>query len=157
MLINLFLTLNTYLIFHTKVLVMFMVFLPTKFFLSTPITQDVSTTNCRDAVLQSTPKELLFFMYVLAPKISEMHVHVLRSDTVATTSYVCTAQGPLLASLRIKFQLRPVTLVQRYFSRGKRQILELVHWGFSYKIWTTGQKNNLGECENLFYSALKVN
>ena len=55
---------------------------------------------------------MLFFTYVLAPKISEMYVHVLRSDTVATTSDVCTAQGPLLASVHIKFQLRPVTLFQ---------------------------------------------
>jgi len=123
-----------------------MVFPPTKIFLSTPITQDVTTINCRDAVLKSTPKELLFFTYVLAPKISGIYVHVLRSDTVATTSDVHTAQGPLLASVHIKFQPRPVTLVQRYFSRGKTQILELVNCGFSYKIWTTGRKYNLGEC-----------
>jgi hypothetical protein len=70
---------------------MFTVFLPTKFCMSTPTAQDVITINCRDAVLQSTPQESLFFTYVLAPKLSEIYVHALSSDNVASTSDVRTA------------------------------------------------------------------
>ena len=187
-----------------------MVFLPTIFCMSTLTAQDVITINCRDAVSQSTPKELLFFTYVLAPKLSGIYVQVLSSDDVATTSEVRTAQGPLLASVRIKFKLRPVTLLQWYFFRGRwwtrgmyvyrfqnvflrcptprlhcflsshwpsfrflsclaffipsiqfffclpRVLLCFVirfivmNWRFPFKIWTTGQKYNLGEGETYF-------
>jgi hypothetical protein len=58
---------------------------------------------CREAVLQSTPKGLLFFTYALAPKLSGIYVHVLSSDNVTTTSDVRTAQGPLWASFILNF------------------------------------------------------
>jgi hypothetical protein len=98
-----FLTFNSYLMFHTKVVVMFMVFLHTKFCMFTPTAQDVININCRDAVLQSTPKGMLFFTYALTPKLSGIYVHVLSNYNVTTTSDVRTAQGPLLASFILNF------------------------------------------------------
>jgi hypothetical protein len=54
----------------------------------------------------------LYLTYVLALKLSEIYVHVLSSDTDAPTSEVRTAHWPLLPSVHIEFQLKPVTLVQ---------------------------------------------
>jgi hypothetical protein len=54
--------------------------------------------------LQKKKTNLLFFTYVLSPKLSEIDILELSSHTDARISEVRTAQWPLLASVHIRFQ-----------------------------------------------------